>query len=139
MIDIDFFRKELMMAMKNKEDIKKECLQMLVSTIHNKEIESKKKLDEDEIIKIIHKEIKNLNETISLAGNRDVSTYKTKIIYLEQFLPEQLSEDEILHIIKKMCGGMNNKGKIMKSIIPIIHGRADNKVVSNIVDRFLSN
>ena len=139
MLNVDFFRKELMDAMRNKETIRKECLTMLISNIHNKEIELKRNLNEDEIIKIIHKEIKQLNETISLAKGRDTSIYEAKVVYLEQYLPEQFSEDEIMHIIKKMCGGMDNKGKIMKTIIPILNGRADNKVVSKVVDMFLNN
>lgn len=137
MINVEFFKKQLMDAMRNKETIKKECLQVLLSTIHNKEIEKKASLNEYEIVKIIHKEIKQLNEVINLVGDRDTSIEETKITYLKQFLPEQFSEDEILHVIKKMCNGMNNKGQIMKTVIPIFHGRADNKSVSKMVDKFL--
>lgn len=137
MLTIDYFRKELMNAMRDKDVVKKECLQNLIAAIRNKEIEVKSNLNEDGIIKIINKEIKQLKETVSLAGNRDTTIYKNKIDYLQKFLPEQLSEAEIMDIINETCVGMNNKGQIMKMIIPILNGKADNKIVSNLVDKFL--
>ena len=139
MLNVEVFRKELMEAMRNREQYKKECLQMVISSIRNKEIEIKKTLNQDDIIKIIHKEIKQLKESISMSGNRDTSIYENKIEYLQKFLPEQLSEDEIMDIIKKMCSGINDKGKIMKTIIPVLHGRADNITVVSVVNKFLKN
>lgn len=139
MLNTEFFRKELMNAMRNKEVVKKECLQMIIATIRNKEIELKSNLNEDEIVKIIRKEIKSLNETISLAGNRDTSIYEEKINYLKQFLPAQLSDEEVMDIINKNCSGMTNMGQIMKTIIPILHGRTDNKTVAMMVNKFLAN
>lgn len=139
MLNTEFFRKELMDAMRNKEVVKKECLQMIIANIRNKEIELKSNLNEDEIVKIIRKEIKSLNETISLAGNRDTSIYEEKINYLKQFLPAQLSDEEVMDIINKNCSGMTNMGQIMKTIIPILHGRTDNKTVAMMVNKFLDN
>jgi uncharacterized protein YqeY len=123
--------------MKNKDESKKEILQIIITDIRNKEIDSKKTLSESEIITIIQKEIKHLKETISLAGNRDTSIYKEQENYLESFLPEQLSDDEIMSVIKDNCEQTMNKGMIMKNIMPELRGKADNKRISDMVDTYL--
>jgi hypothetical protein len=136
-LSVDFFRKELLISMKNKDESKKEILQIIITDIRNKEIDSKKTLSESEIITIIQKEIKHLKETISLAGNRDTSIYKEQENYLESFLPEQLSDDEIMSVIKDNCEQTMNKGMIMKNIMPELRGKADNKRISDMVDTYL--
>ena len=85
------------------------------------------------------KEIKQLNETISIgeSGGRDMTDYRKKVEFYSQFIPEQLYENEILKIIGENCSGMDNKGMIMKKIMPILRGKADGKVISSAVDRFL--
>lgn len=137
MLNKELFRKELVNAMKNKENNKKECLQILIANIINKEIEKKNNLSEEEIISVIRKEIKGFEETILMSNGRNVNEYREQIEYLTQFIPEQYSEKEIMHIIKKMCDGMTEKNRIMKTVIPLFRGRADNRVVSSVVDEFL--
>ena len=139
-MNVEFFRGKLMEAMKNKNVIEKECLQILISSIRNKEIEKKSTISEQEIISLIQKEIKQLNETVSIgeSGGRDMTDYKAKVQFYSQFIPDQLSENEILEIIGKNCAGMDNKGMVMKKIMPILKGRADGKAISSAVDKFLN-
>lgn len=138
-MNVEFFRGKLMEAMKSKNVIEKECLQILISSIRNKEIEKKCTLSEQEIISLIQKEIKQLNETISIgeSGGRDMTDYRNKVEFYNQFIPEQLSENEILKVIGENCSGMDNKGMVMKKVMPILKGRADGKIISSAVDRFL--
>lgn len=158
-MDTEFFRKKLMQAIKDRDDIAKSCLQILLSAIKNEEIEIKgqsslsgycaphnikrkvQSLSEGDIVGLIQKEIKQLDEVISIAqsGGRDTSEYELKKKYYSQFVPEQMSEDEILEYIGKNCDKSLGKGGIMKTVIPQLRGKADGKTISSAVDRFLKN
>lgn len=134
---VEYFRRELMKAMKEKDVIKKEVLTMLIADIKNKEIETHSNLSENEVIKIIQKQIKKLKETVELAGDRDTIVYEGQIAYLTTMLPVQYSENEIMEILNKLCAGNKNKGFIMKTVMPIFSGKADGKLVSKCVDKFI--
>ena len=135
--NVEYFRRELMKAMKEKYIIKKEVLTMLIADIKNKEIETHSNLSESEVIKIIQKQIKKLKETVELAGDRDTIVYDGQIAYLTTMLPVQYSENEIMEILNKLCVGNKNKGFIMKTVMPIFSGKADGKLVSKCVDKFI--
>ena len=135
--NVEYFRRELMKAMKEKDVIKKEVLTMLIADIKNKEIETHSNLSESEVIKIIQKQIKKLKETVELAGDRDTIVYEGQIAYLTTMLPVQYSENEIMEILNKLCAGNKNKEFIMKTVMPIFSGKADGKLVSKCVDKFI--
>lgn len=137
--NVEYFRRELMKAMKEKDVIKKEVLTMLIADIKNKEIETHSNLSESEVVKIIQKQIKKLKETVELAGDRDTIVYEGQIAYLTTMLPVQYSENEIMEILNKLCAGNKNKGFIMKMVMPIFSGKADGKLVSKCVDKFIES
>lgn len=137
--NVEYFRRELMKAMKEKDVIKKEVLTMLIADIKNKEIETHSNLSESEVVKIIQKQIKKLKETVELAGDRDTIVYEGQIAYLTTMLPVQYSENEIMEILNKLCAGNKNKGFIMKMVMPIFSGKADGKLVSKCVDKFIED
>ena len=137
--NVEYFRRELMKAMKEKDAIKKEALTMLIADIKNKEIETHSNLSESEVVKIIQKQIKKLKETVELAGDRDTIVYEGQIAYLTTMLPVQYSENEIMEILNKLCAGNKNKRFIMKMVMPIFSGKADGKLVSKCVDKFIED
>ena len=137
--NVEYLRRELMKAMKEKDVIKKEVLTMLIADIKNKEIETHSNLSESEVVKIIQKQIKKLKETVELAGDRDTIVYEGQIAYLTTMLPVQYSENEIMEILNKLCAGNKNKGFIMKMVMPIFSGKADGKLVSKCVDKFIED
>ena len=140
--------KELKESIKSKNETKILTLRMLKSSIHNKEIEKKDQLKDEEIIEIIKKEIKKHKESIDMfkKGNREdlVDNETKEVIILEKYLPPQLSEDEIRKLVKEIIAKINAKdkkelGKVMKEIMLQLKGRADGKIVNRIVLEELSS
>jgi uncharacterized protein YqeY len=138
---------EMKSAMKAKEGLRLSVIRMVRSAVKNKEIELKKELDDQEIIEIITTLVKQRRESIKLfqeAGRNElVLKEETELGILLDFLPKQLERHEICEIVAKAitdCGaqGVRDMGKIMKIIIPHVSGRADGKVVNEIVKQKLS-
>ena len=135
-------------AMKEKNEIKLRTLRMLKAAIRNKEIEKKlKSLPETEILEIIQKQIKQRKDSISdfEKGNRQDLAAKEKgeVSILEQYLPKQLTEAEIKALVEKAIKttGATTKsdmGKVMKELMPQLTGKADGKLVSQIVSSCLN-
>lgn len=139
---IDLFRNKLMESIKNKDDISKELYSTLISNIRNKEIELKRELNNDECVEVLRKELKQVNETKSFANNRKdiIESCDKKIKILNEYLPVYLSDIEVYDIISESLKGISsiNKGIAMKTVMPILKGKADNKVISAMVDKYIS-
>ncbi|MBW6408507.1 GatB/YqeY domain-containing protein [Clostridium weizhouense] len=106
------------------------------------------KLDEDEVINILAKEVKQRRESMLEfeKGNRQdlVDECKAELEILLEYLPQQLSEEEIKQIVEDSAQEMGansikDMGKVMSAIKPKIVGRADGKLVSQIVKEYLNN
>ena len=136
-MDIKSLRRDLMIATKSKNKTAKSCLQVLLADVLNERIEKHRELTEEEILSLIRKNIKQLNQTISMAKDRDTTEYLNKVEFYKNYLPKELTNDEIVDIISKNCFGETNKGVIMKKLIPIVKGRVDNKKLSMYVDNYL--
>lgn len=136
-LSLDFLKKEMMRAIKEKDIVKKEILPIVIAEIRNKEIDTKTNLSSGDIAKVLQKQIKSMEDTISVAGDRDTTILSGQVAYLKTLLPVQYSEDEIKVILNKLCNGETNKGVIMKTVMPIFSGKADGKLVSKCVDDFI--
>jgi uncharacterized protein YqeY len=135
-------------AMKNKETLKSSALSFLRASLINVAMEKKKKnLDDSDIITVIKKQIKERQDSIEQfqKGNRqDLADKETKELeILKAYLPPELSEEEIKKIIEEAvtvtgASGMKDMGKVMKEVTAKIAGRADGKVISDLVKERLS-
>lgn len=134
--------KDLMLSMKNKEKEKLSVLRMVKGAIQLEEIEKKKELDDNEVIAVLSKQIKTRKESINefKKGNREdlVSQTENEIKILQEYMPEQLSEEEVSKIIDDAIGEVNpqtnsDMGKIMKIVTPKLTGKADMSNVSKLV------
>ena len=139
--------KELKEAMKNKDEIRKNTITMLRSAILQVEKDNKKVLNDDEIIGIVAKEVKKRKDSISdyeKADRQDIiDDLKKEIEILSKYLPEQLTEEEIekmvdIAISEVGATSARDMGKVMQYLRPKTNGKADGKVVSNIVKEKLS-
>ena len=139
--------KELKEAMKNKDEIRKNTITMLRSAILQVEKDTKKVLSDDEIIGIVAKEVKKRKDSISdyeKADRQDIIDHlKKEIEILSKYLPEQLTEEEIekmvdIAISEVGATSARDMGKVMQYLRPKTNGKADGKVVSNIVKEKLS-
>lgn len=140
--------KDIMTSMKNKDKDKLSVLRMVKGAIQLEEINKKKELDDNEVIAVISKQIKTRRESIVefKKGNRNdlVEQTEKEIDILNEYMPEQLSEDEINKIIEEIFAEVNpqapsDMGKIMKSLTPKLSGKADMSFVSKIVKEKISN
>lgn len=134
-------------AMKNKDKLKLSVIRMVRSAIKNAEIESKSTLSDDEIITVLNRELKQRRDSLQEfknAGREDlVEGLLAEIEILHQYLPEQLSEQELKDIIQSVInevGATSKKdmGKVMGALIPKINGRADGKLASQLVQEYLN-
>ena len=134
--------------MKNKDEIKKDTITLLRSAILQVEKDNQKQLSEDEMLAIVSKEVKKRKESIAdyEKANREdiVQKLKKEIEILSEYLPEQLSEEEIIKIVEEAINetgatSPRDMGKVMQAIRPKTNGKADGKVVSQIVREKLEN
>lgn len=139
---------DLKTAMKNQDKDALKVIRMVKGSMQLEEIKLKRELNDDEVISIIAKEIKTRKESINefVKGNREdlVTETSKEIEILEKYLPEQLSSEELNNIINEIFDkikptGMQDMGKIMGSITPLVKGKADMGTVSSIIREKLSN
>ncbi len=133
-------------AMKGGDSFKVGTLRMVVSAIQNREIEKRAKssdpLTEEEIIEVLRREVKKRRESIEIYGSAGRGDLKEKeeleLKVIQAYLPAELTEEEIEKIVVQvMSGGERELGKIMKAVKEQTLGRADGKLVSEIVKKHL--
>lgn len=143
---IDTVRADMMRAMKNKEKVKKDALSALLSALKAKAIDNHGRLSDEDGIAVVSKEIKQLKETMDTAPAEYVRVKeecKEKIEILSAYMPRQMSEDEIKQTISKVLADLGlekptakEKGIIMKNLMPLVKGKADGKLVNEILATF---
>lgn len=123
--------------MRDKDIFALEAVRMLKSEIKNAEIEKKKELEDDEVIKVVQSAIKKNKDALEScvnAGRNDLADKERKYIdTLSKYMPAQLSEAEIVEIIKSVIaeqGGSANFGTVMKASMARVGSQADGKIVS---------
>ena len=139
--------KELKESMQQKDTLRKDTVTMLRAAILKVEKDTQKELKLEEMQAIVAKEIKNRKESIIEfeKGAREDLIEKTKreIEILAKYLPEQLTNEEILALIKNAIESvgaisMKDMGKVMGAIKTAVSGKADGKLVSDLVREELS-
>ena len=135
-------------AMKNKDTLRKDTITMLRAAILQVEKDSQKTLTDDEICAIVAKEVKKRKESVKEyedAGRQDIAdSLKQEVEILSKYLPEQLSQEEIVKLVEdavKESGAASPRdmGKVMSILRPKTAGKADGKLVSDIVKEKLAN
>lgn len=133
---------DLKTAMKNQDKETLSVIRMIKGSIQMEELNTKRELTDDEVIGIVSKQIKTRKESIAEfeKGNRNdlIEQTESEIKILEKYLPEQLSEDEMLKIIdqafnKVQPESMKDMGKLMGIITPKVKGRYDMGEISKII------
>lgn len=141
------FEDDLHNAMRQKNEIAKNTIKILISSIKMAEIEKGSSLDEATILSIIQREIKMRRESIAefTKGNRPdlIQTAEIEIQILQKYLPAQLSDEEItiaaIETIKEInAASPSDIGKVMKILIPKLSGKAPADRISAIVRSLLS-
>jgi len=144
---LDKINDDLKIALKLKEELKVNTLRQIKASITNTEIKKGKTLTDEEIGEVVFSLVKSHNESIESfkKGNRPdlVTKEETEMEVLKQYMPKQLSDNEIKKIVEetiKELGSITIKdiGKIMGKVIPKVKGKADGNKVNMIVKEILA-
>ena len=144
----DRIMNDLKEAMKNKDSFKLSVIRMVKGAIQLEKINKKRDLNDEEVIDVISKQIKLRKDSINefeKAGRNDLAdTTKKEVEVLNEYMPEQLSSEEVNKIIDEAFAKVNptsqkDMGIIMKEVTPKVKGKADMGEVSKIIKEKLSN
>lgn len=128
-------------AMKNKDTIRKNTIQLVRATILNKEKDEQKELSDTEIEQIISKEIKKRNDTIGmlLEHNREteIGDIQKEQNVLAEYLPKPLTPEELDRVVTKILAegsfGPKQMGAVIKAVKEEVGTRAEGKMISELV------
>lgn len=138
---------DLKTAMKAKDEVGLSVIRMIRSVVKNREIDQKKILDDAGIFEVVAMLVKQHRESVRMfrdAGRDElVAKEEAELALLLDFLPRQLTEDEVGQIVSEAvsttgASGLKDLGMVMKAVKPLVTGLADGSMVSRIVKEKLS-
>ena len=145
MSKIDEVRSAMVQAMKAGDKQTKETLSMLLAALKNKAIDKRADLTEEEETQVVLKEIKQTKETLEMTPpDRTVIIEECnhRLAVLEQYAPQMMDEAQIQEVIQATLAELGidaptakDKGRIMKTLMPKVKGKADGKLVSDLVGK----
>jgi hypothetical protein len=133
-------------ALRARDQRRTSTLRMAMAAAQNRRIELGRDLTDEDMVEVLGKQVKQRRESIEQfrAGGREemAANEEAEAKILAEFLPEQLSEDEVSTLVDQAvaetgAAGPGDMGKVMGSLMPKTRGRADGKLVSDIVRRRL--
>jgi len=137
---------DMKQAMKNQDKFKLSVIRMIRSSVKNLEIDQRRSLDDSEVLEVLSRELKQRKDSLlefEKAGRDDLVADLTKeIAIISEYLPKQLEEDELKDIVDQTVAetGASSKadmGKVMAALMPKVKGRADGKLVNQLVQQRL--
>lgn len=135
-------------AMKSHDTAKKETVNLIRAAIKQHEVDNRVTLEDADIIPIIKKQVKMRVDALAdfeKAGRQDLlDSYNTEINILKQYLPEEMSEEEVRTAVERIAAdagievSMKSMGPMMKTVMNELKGKADGSLVSRVVKEYLS-
>lgn len=145
---IEEVRQDMIRAMKAGDKETKETLSLLLSALKNKAIDKRGELTPEEEVQVILKEIKQTKETLELTPEDRTAIIEectNRLAVLEQYAPKMMDVEEIRSEISTVLKELEltsptakQKGLIMKSLMPRVKGKADGKLVNEVLESFLA-
>jgi uncharacterized protein len=144
---LERLNQDMKQAMKNKEKDKLSVIRMIKASLQNEAIKLGEELSEDAELTVLSREVKQRKDSLhefEKAGREDlVEKIRTELQYVEEYMPQQLSEEEISKIVEEAISevGATSKaemGKVMAAIMPKVKGKADGSLVNKLVQQHLS-
>ena len=140
-MQMEQLRKDMMAAMKARDKERKDAISSLVSAVKKNAIDAgcRDDIPEDMVNATIMKELKTVQEQIdSCPADRTdlLEEYRKRYDIMKEYAPKMLSKEEVTVIVKEKYADRNatkNKRQIMKSIMPGLKGKADGKVINEVV------
>jgi uncharacterized protein YqeY len=134
-------------ALRSGEEQRKAALRMALAALHNAEIEAGGELDESAVLGVLAKEAKQRRESIEefRKGHREdlVAREEAQLAFIEQYLPQQMTRDEIAEAARAViaqvgASGPGDKGKVMPVLVNQLRGRADGREINAVVTELLT-
>jgi len=148
MSKIDTVRNAMMQAMKDKDKARKDALSLLLAALKNKAIDKRADLTEEEENAVIFREIKQAQETVDTTPADRVQIIeeaKLRMNVYSEFVPKLMDEAEIREVIAAVLAELaieaptaKDKGKIMKTLMPRVKGKADGGLVNQVLTGFFA-
>lgn len=148
MSKIDEVRADMVKAMKAGDKESRETLSMLLAALKNKAIDKRSDLTAEEETQVILKEIKQTKETLEMTPadrTEIIDECNKRLAVLEQYAPKMMDEAEIRAVIDATLSEVGieapeakDKGKIMKVLMPKVKGKADGKLVNDILMTYMN-
>ena len=138
---------EMKEAMKSRDALRLSTIRMVISSVKNRDIELRRELGDAEITETIVTLCKQRRESIRLfkeAGRQElVDKEEAELALLMSFLPQQLTREELASLVDKViletsATSGKDMGKVMKALTPLVSGRAEGKLVSEVVKEKLA-
>lgn len=135
-------------ALKARDSLRVGTIRGLNSEIKNKEIDLRRDILDEEVLSLVASQIKKRKEAAAMfekGGRFDLSEKEDQErVILQGYLPEQASEDEVRNRVREVIAelaaqGPKDLGKVMKTIIPEFKGKADSRMIKNLVSEYLVN
>jgi hypothetical protein len=133
--------------MRERDELRRDTLRMALSAAHNAEKLARRPLTDEEMLSVFTKEVKSRRESIDAyekAGREDLaSKERREVAILSDFLPQQLSEDELRDMVRAAIAesgatSARDMGKVMGLLSPRTRNRADGRIVSAMVGQELA-
>lgn len=133
-------------AMRARDEQRTQTLRMAMAAAHNLKIERRRDLTDDEVVDVLTKQVKQRRESIEMyrAGGREdrAAAEEAEAAILAEFLPEQLGEAEVESLARAAIAETGastpaDLGRVMGRLAPQTRGRADGRLVSDVVRRLL--
>ena len=143
----DKLQQDLNDALRKGDKLRLSVIRMVRSSINYAEIAQQKKLDDPGVIEVLAKEAKQRRESIAefTKGNRPdlVSKEEAELAIVMEYLPKQMSREEIVALARQVAQevgakGPAEKGKLMSKLMPQLKGKADGKLVNEVVMEILA-
>ena len=144
---VEQLKKDMVEAMKEKDKDRLTVIRMVKAALDKERIDKKVEVNDELLIDVVNKQIKMRNDSLDefTKAERDDLVEKTnaELVILKKYLPEQLSDDEVMNIIDEAISSLNattmkDMGNVMKEVNPKVKGRTDMKKVSEIIKSKLS-
>ncbi|MGN1115727.1 MAG: GatB/YqeY domain-containing protein [Candidatus Ornithomonoglobus sp.] len=140
-------KEDLKTAMKEKDTVRKNVVQLIKAGVLQVEKDKKVTLDDEGVIDVIAKQLKQRRDSLpdyEKSGREDlIAQLKREMELLMEYLPAQLSREELVEIVAKAvkdtgASTVKDMGKIMAAVMPQTKGRADGKEINKIARELLS-
>ena len=134
-------------SMRARDELRTQTLRMAMAAAHNQRIARGRELTDEEVVEVVGRQVKQRRESIAMyrdAGHEDrAAGEEAEAAILSEFLPEQLTEAEIEAIVRDAIAATGasapaDMGRVMGHLAPHTKGRADGRIVSDVVRRLLA-